>query len=505
MWFYVHNTKAEGPVSEEILQGLLRNGVLPGDALIWREGQAGWAPASSVFEDPPERAGLPPVPGSEPEQTAWAAERSATKGGIVLLMLIVLGVLFLTLWHRQKPHVSEAARNPLPAKPSPMQSAKPNAGLVSTPPVPVPKTVQPGTQPIYPLPVGAVELRSGADYCAIIPKPNKLHTQLFIVGNKRSFPFLERTGSLPNSRFYLNPDPDPKVGKKLIIEHRREDPEFTWRLIETYNQHYGTTVRMALEPLGDYVFCEIVVKPEAIYVLGHKDSAFYLERDGRLPINYHKANPNPAGKPLIFEGSSHDPEMHRKLIAAYNYYFGSTVYMSRRSNPRAGTPIRYVYNEATSAGGVAFVGYSGVRTQHCSFADITGQFDMVNGTPDRAKLQLVINTRKLECKDARFTKVGLGFFLEVDDFPEATFHSSKITKVPGASANKYRVVGGLRIKEKTNLVAFDADITQDPSAKTATLIGALNLNRQTYGLDYNGVYAISDTFTLKLKLTGKSK
>jgi len=50
MWFYVHNKKAEGPVSEEILHSLLTTGTLAPEVLVWREGQSAWAPARSVFD-----------------------------------------------------------------------------------------------------------------------------------------------------------------------------------------------------------------------------------------------------------------------------------------------------------------------------------------------------------------------------------------------------------------------------------------------------------------------
>lgn len=49
MWFYVHNKRAEGPVSEEILQDLLTQGALSREALVWRVGQATWEPATSVL------------------------------------------------------------------------------------------------------------------------------------------------------------------------------------------------------------------------------------------------------------------------------------------------------------------------------------------------------------------------------------------------------------------------------------------------------------------------
>ena len=171
----------------------------------------------------------------------------------------------------------------------------------------------------------------------------------------------------------------------------------------------------------------------------------------------------------------------------------------------AADPVKYIYDEFTAAGGVEFTGYSGVKTQHCWFNDISGYFDMPGGTPAGGSLKIIILTEELDCKDGGFTKVCRGSFLDVDNFQTATFTSASIKPIEGD--DKFRVVGKLQIKDNTNPVGFDAVITQDEEDESATVFAEFKLDRQKYGLDYNGAagYAISDEFSLKLELTGETE
>gem|GEM_PF-2340731 len=50
-WYYSNQKEAEGPVAENILRHLIEAGVLPGDTLIWREGEDTWQPAHQKLTD----------------------------------------------------------------------------------------------------------------------------------------------------------------------------------------------------------------------------------------------------------------------------------------------------------------------------------------------------------------------------------------------------------------------------------------------------------------------
>jgi len=63
-WYYMQNGQSNGPVSEENIVSMVREGVLPKTGLIWTKGSANWRAAESFFkfeEDAP-----PPIPEIRP-------------------------------------------------------------------------------------------------------------------------------------------------------------------------------------------------------------------------------------------------------------------------------------------------------------------------------------------------------------------------------------------------------------------------------------------------------
>ena len=49
-WHYMKNGAQNGPVTVDEIRSLLTSGALNSDALVWREGLAGWVPANSLTE-----------------------------------------------------------------------------------------------------------------------------------------------------------------------------------------------------------------------------------------------------------------------------------------------------------------------------------------------------------------------------------------------------------------------------------------------------------------------
>ena len=56
-WYYAVGSQQQGPVTDDQLQGLVKDGVVTGDTLVWREGMANWLPYRTVVGAPP-----PPPP-----------------------------------------------------------------------------------------------------------------------------------------------------------------------------------------------------------------------------------------------------------------------------------------------------------------------------------------------------------------------------------------------------------------------------------------------------------
>jgi hypothetical protein len=60
-WFYLHEQKPVGPVTDRELRGLLGAGALQPHDLVWREGQSSWLPAASAVPNLDwENAPIPP-------------------------------------------------------------------------------------------------------------------------------------------------------------------------------------------------------------------------------------------------------------------------------------------------------------------------------------------------------------------------------------------------------------------------------------------------------------
>ena len=51
-WYYAVGSQQQGPVSEDQLQVLIKDGVVTGDTLVWREGMANWQPYRTVSGTP---------------------------------------------------------------------------------------------------------------------------------------------------------------------------------------------------------------------------------------------------------------------------------------------------------------------------------------------------------------------------------------------------------------------------------------------------------------------
>ncbi len=68
-WHYMKNGAQTGPVTVDEIRSLLSSGALNSDALVWREGLAGWVPANSLSEfsgvgQPAAAPAAPPAPGA---------------------------------------------------------------------------------------------------------------------------------------------------------------------------------------------------------------------------------------------------------------------------------------------------------------------------------------------------------------------------------------------------------------------------------------------------------
>lgn len=91
MWYYARSGSSVGPVGDEEMAGLIRDGAVTGATLVWKEGMANWQSAaaagllSALPPPPPGVPPLPPVPARPPE--APAGDRSLPVLAHILALL----------------------------------------------------------------------------------------------------------------------------------------------------------------------------------------------------------------------------------------------------------------------------------------------------------------------------------------------------------------------------------------------------------------------------------
>lgn len=74
-WYYAVGSQQQGPVTEDQLQGLIKDGVVTGDTLVWREGMANWLPYRTVAPAP---GGASPSEPAMPSPTSAGQSVGAT-------------------------------------------------------------------------------------------------------------------------------------------------------------------------------------------------------------------------------------------------------------------------------------------------------------------------------------------------------------------------------------------------------------------------------------------
>lgn len=106
-WYYVENGQQKGPVTQDQLDELARQGVIKADTLVWTDGMANWLPYSQARPGT-GAAPMPPSGGTAYAASVSAADAEAValgkvKGPAIAMLvngaLIALFSLFGTLQH----------------------------------------------------------------------------------------------------------------------------------------------------------------------------------------------------------------------------------------------------------------------------------------------------------------------------------------------------------------------------------------------------------------------
>ena len=155
---------------------------------------------------------------------------------------------------------------------------------------------------------------------------------------------------------------------------------------------------------------------------------------------------------------------------------------------------------------VQFIG-SKVTGQHeGGFKEFTGAIDLVDGKPEVSSVAVDINTKSVYTDtDALTTHLQSGDFFSSEQFPTASFVSTKITPESANSPGSFVVTGDLELRGVRKSVTFPATI--NVNADSVKVKAEFSINRKDFGIVYAGKAddLIRDDVVIKLDLDPSRK
>lgn len=161
----------------------------------------------------------------------------------------------------------------------------------------------------------------------------------------------------------------------------------------------------------------------------------------------------------------------------------------------------------------------GFKVRHLGISSVAGRFTTVQGTftfdPKNvaaSKAQATVEAKSITTQQAkRDDHLRSPDFLDANSFPEIKFVSKEIKEVSG---NKFKVIGDLTIRGKSNPVVLDAvfnGATKDPwGNERAAFEAEATINRKDWGLTWNkiletGGLVVGEDVKIVLEVEGVQK
>jgi polyisoprenoid-binding protein YceI len=171
--------------------------------------------------------------------------------------------------------------------------------------------------------------------------------------------------------------------------------------------------------------------------------------------------------------------------------------------PTTATGVTAKYGFDQSASKVSWVGSKVTGKHDGGFGTFTGNVDVVDGAPEKSKVNVDIDAASLTSDDPKLTgHLKSADFFDVAKHPKATFASTEVKK-GGEKGATHTVTGNLTIKGITKSVTFPATIQVTGDA--ASVDAEFAINRRDFQLNYAGMPndLIRDDVVIKLAIKGK--
>ncbi|HKP70030.1 MAG TPA: YceI family protein [Pyrinomonadaceae bacterium] len=155
---------------------------------------------------------------------------------------------------------------------------------------------------------------------------------------------------------------------------------------------------------------------------------------------------------------------------------------------------------------VLFTGSKVTGKHEGGFNKFSGTIDLVTEKPEASSVNVDIETASVFTDADGLTKhLQTGDFFEVEKFPKASFHSTKIVADAGKGANAYTVTGDLELRGVRKSVTFPATIVVTPA--DVSVDSEFAINRKDFGIVYAGKAddLIRDDVAIKLDLKAPRK
>jgi polyisoprenoid-binding protein YceI len=150
---------------------------------------------------------------------------------------------------------------------------------------------------------------------------------------------------------------------------------------------------------------------------------------------------------------------------------------SGRTTPGAGIALPLTAENTR----VTFIGTAGPSSHEGEFERLQGEWTLPTDDPKESRLRVRVETGSLRTKIGLLTKHLRGNdFLDVEQFPTATFVSSRIEPADGPGGATHRVTGEFTIHGVNREVTFPVRIVV--TANAATLDGTFTISQTGFGM-----------------------
>ena len=203
----------------------------------------------------------------------------------------------------------------------------------------------------------------------------------------------------------------------------------------------------------------------------------------------------------IFLAACEDPAANKARALTSN---ASTPSASTQTAPVAAKGENLAVSPENSK--VLFTGSKVTGKHDGGFKKFSGAIDLVNGKPEESSVKVDIETASVFSDDDGLTKhLQTGDFFEVEKFPKASFHSTKIVADTAKGPNAYTVTGDLELRGQRRSVTFPATIVVSPA--DVAVNSEFSINRKDFGIVYVGKAddLIRDDVVIKLDLKAARK